>query len=81
MRDYLEGLKGKENEFDGEKLVAIIDSFAPALIQHLHDELDTLANLRVHGEKMSGLMDLYNKDAETVLVRFPSSSSVSIQKK
>lgn len=41
----------KSSEYNGVTLRHIIESFAPALIQHLHDEIPTLVNLHVLDSK------------------------------
>lgn len=69
MNDYLVGLKGREKEFSGEKLVEIIDGFAPALVQHLAEELDTLVALRKYGDKLAHLEKMLDEDGEKVMVR------------
>jgi hypothetical protein len=42
---YLNGLKGKELEFDAAKLNTIIDSFAPTMVEHLTHEVTHLSQL------------------------------------
>lgn len=49
---YLRSLKGKETTLSGERLRSIIDSFGPALHQHLFDEIPSLLALSKYGEKV-----------------------------
>jgi hemerythrin-like domain-containing protein len=42
---WVEEVQRTEREFDSKALVALIDSFAPVLTQHLHDEIHTLVGL------------------------------------
>jgi hemerythrin-like domain-containing protein len=64
---YLEGLlKGDVSQFSGTKLRSILDSFAPALNQHLHDEIPTLLGLAKYGDKLD-LKGLLEKEAQLVM--------------
>ncbi|KFY35137.1 hypothetical protein V494_06177 [Pseudogymnoascus sp. VKM F-4513 (FW-928)] len=51
---YLQSLRTANNEssFSVPKLIAIIDSFAPALTTHLSDEIPTLLALRRYGDAL-----------------------------
>jgi hypothetical protein len=49
---YLESLAGKEMTFDAAHLNNIIDSFAPALNNHLESELQSLLGLSKYGDKL-----------------------------
>jgi hemerythrin-like domain-containing protein len=42
---YLEGLKGREAEFDGGKLIKLIDAFVGPLNTHLQNEIGTILEL------------------------------------
>lgn len=64
---YLESLlKGDVRQFSGTKLRSILDSFAPALNQHLHDEIPTLLGLAKYGDKLD-LKGLMENEAEQVM--------------
>ncbi|SPO01555.1 uncharacterized protein DNG_04228 [Cephalotrichum gorgonifer] len=54
---------GKE-EYDGGKIVRMIDGFGAALAEHLADEIPSLENLRRFGNKMSSLKDVLQQDAD-----------------
>ena len=49
-------------EFDGKKLIEIIDSFGEVLMGHLNDEINTLLGLEEYGgEKLRAAWDLLEK--------------------
>lgn len=48
---YLDTVKSGEAAYSGTRLRDIIDSFAPVLTQHLHDEIKSLLRLDEHGDK------------------------------
>ncbi|KIV98117.1 hypothetical protein PV10_01798 [Exophiala mesophila] len=56
----------KPDEFNGTTFRHIIESFAPELIQHLHDEIPTLASL--HVLKSEDLMKIW-KEAEHIATK------------
>lgn len=50
---WVEDVRAGKQEYDSKKLVNYIDSFAPTLTQHLHDEIDTLIKMDgCDGKKM-----------------------------
>ncbi|KAH6996478.1 hypothetical protein BKA56DRAFT_666700 [Ilyonectria sp. MPI-CAGE-AT-0026] len=49
--EYLDKVRAKKEEFDGERLVSIIDSFAPVLRDHLEHEIDSLLALDKYSDK------------------------------
>ncbi|KAK3906060.1 hypothetical protein C8A05DRAFT_30129 [Staphylotrichum tortipilum] len=57
---------GKE-AYDGGRVVAIIDAFGPALIQHLTDEIPTILGLRKYGDKMAALPKLFDEEGEKAM--------------
>ena len=62
-------LEGNE-DFDGQRLVTMIDGFGTVLGAHLSDEISTLMGLKRFGdEKMKGLMKALAADAEKNMVR------------
>jgi hypothetical protein len=52
FNQYLVSLQGNEQDFSPTKLLAIIDSFGPALATHLADEIPTLLALSRFGSKI-----------------------------
>jgi hypothetical protein len=64
---YLESLlKNDVSQFSGARLCEIMDSFAPALNQHLHDEIPTLLELEKFGDGLD-LLGIMEKEAQTVM--------------
>jgi hypothetical protein len=51
-KTYLLSLHGQENEFSAAKLMSIIDSFSPALMAHLAEEIPTILSLSRFGSKV-----------------------------
>lgn len=51
MESYLEQVRDGKQKYSGPKLRDIIDSFMPALRQHLSDEIDTLLGLKKYEDK------------------------------
>jgi hypothetical protein len=49
---YLLSLHGQENEFSAAKLLSIVDSFTPALMTHLAEEIPTILSLSRFGSKV-----------------------------
>jgi hemerythrin-like domain-containing protein len=50
---WSEEVRAGTKAFDAKKLIGLIDTFAPLLTQHLHDEIDTLIRLeKCDGEKV-----------------------------
>lgn len=49
--EYLDKVRAEKEEFDGERLVSIIDSFAPVLRDHLENEIDSLLALDKYSDK------------------------------
>jgi len=48
---YLADVRLGKEQFDGRKLMGIVDGFMPILTQHLHDEIQTLKTLSVYEHK------------------------------
>jgi hypothetical protein len=46
--EHVEQLEQKPKDYDATRVLQMIDAFAPALIQHLEDEISTLANIPDH---------------------------------
>ncbi|KAK7426928.1 hypothetical protein QQZ08_006520 [Neonectria magnoliae] len=49
--EYLDRVRSGNEEFDGDKLISIIDSFAVVLRDHLANEIDTLLGLEKYEDK------------------------------
>jgi hemerythrin-like domain-containing protein len=72
--DYVKDVLEKKQEYDSAKLKAMIDDFAPALIEHLGDEIKTLLALEPYdGPKMRKSYDeiikIATKGADTVSIQ------------
>lgn len=52
---WLYGVRDGKEKFDGNKCVALLDKFLPALGQHLADEIPTLISLSRFGDKVDML--------------------------
>ena len=52
-------------DFDGGRLVVIIDSFGTALVKHLTAEISTILEMAKYGEKMNTLDKVFEAWAET----------------
>lgn len=73
-KTYLESVRAKREEFDGEKLKGIMDGFMPDLQTHLHNEIDTLVDMVKYEDKcdwvawfdsrMGGMMREHMKSGE-----------------
>lgn len=56
-------------QYDGVKVVSLIDAFGPTLVEHLSDEIPTLVGLRRFGtEKMKELPKLFEHEAQKNMV-------------
>jgi hemerythrin-like domain-containing protein len=68
---WAEEVRASKREFDDKALLKLIDSFAPVLTQHLHDEIKSLAKLDTCDAKRlkRAMVDTANaalKDADPV---------------
>ncbi|KAB5542425.1 hemerythrin HHE cation binding domain-containing protein [Coniochaeta sp. 2T2.1] len=61
---YIRLCLNSPDNYDGGKLVRIIDSFGPALAQHLAAEITTILELAKYGKKMDELEKLFAAWAE-----------------
>ncbi|CAM1509534.1 Fc.00g032730.m01.CDS01 [Cosmosporella sp. VM-42] len=65
FKSYIDDCLANRQQFDGQKLVKIIDGFGETLTTHLGDEIPTLVNLREFGmKKMSGLEKKFGEEGE-----------------
>jgi hemerythrin-like domain-containing protein len=64
---WTEDVRQGNKEYDSKALIALIDSFAPVLTQHLHDEIDTLFKLDLlDGKKVvQAMKDTANEGLRT----------------
>jgi hypothetical protein len=53
-------------EFSGSRLVELIDGFAPALVQHLAEEIPTLVGLREYRGKLD-ILQILNDEGEKII--------------
>jgi hypothetical protein len=61
-KDYLKTCSKQPEQFSGQKLNSIIDSFAPKLFLHLNEEIPTLLSLSRFGTTLP-LLDMVNQEA------------------
>jgi hemerythrin superfamily protein len=66
--DYVEECAAGTQGYDGRKVASMIDTFGKPLIQHLGDEIPTIAGLRRFGDKMKTLPNLMQEEAEKNMV-------------
>ena len=57
-------------KYEGSRVIEIIDSFAPALVKHLADEIPTIMGLRQYDDKLAELPKLFQEEAEKTMVSF-----------
>jgi hypothetical protein len=69
LKAFADGVLADEQKYDGSRLVALIDSFGPALMQHLADEIPTILSLRQYGDKMAELPKAFDEEGEKAMVR------------
>jgi hemerythrin-like domain-containing protein len=64
---WTEEVRQGKREYDSKALIALIDSFAPILTKHLHEEIDTLIKLeKCDGKKVAQAMkDTANEGIRT----------------
>ncbi|KAK4999498.1 hypothetical protein LTR66_001476 [Elasticomyces elasticus] len=59
LHDYIKAYRAGKEQYDGMRIVALIDEFGPILRQHLADEIETLLGLREYGE--ARMQQMYKK--------------------
>ncbi|KAK0649582.1 hypothetical protein B0T16DRAFT_350452 [Cercophora newfieldiana] len=65
FREYIDRVERGEEEYDGGKVVRLIEGFGGVLMRHLEDEIETLLGLRRFGEgKMAGILEKTAEEAE-----------------
>ncbi|KAJ9137900.1 Hemerythrin HHE cation binding domain-containing protein [Pleurostoma richardsiae] len=78
LHAYVEGCVARTEEYDGVKVVKIIDTFGAILRQHLSDEIPTLLGLRRFGaEKMAAVEDVLNAESAKIIKRLGLFTGVS----
>lgn len=50
--DYVSGVREGKEKYDGAKIRALIDAFAPILLQHLAEEVPTMESLSQYDDKI-----------------------------
>ncbi|KAK0705786.1 hypothetical protein B0T21DRAFT_377584 [Apiosordaria backusii] len=69
LDDYVTAVLADKQEYDGKKVVGMIDAFGGSLVEHLRDEIPTLQRLREldgEDEKMAGLIEkIMNEEGES----------------
>ncbi|KAK3934693.1 hemerythrin HHE cation binding domain-containing protein [Diplogelasinospora grovesii] len=65
FKAYVDDVLAGKAKYDGQKVVQMFDSFGPALMQHLADEIPSLQSLRQYGEeKFSSLLKRFDQEGE-----------------
>ena len=67
LEDYVNS-KLKDEEFDGNKIIEIIDGFGEPLREHLSNEIYSLLSLAQHVEKLSGLRAAFEHEGKKNMV-------------
>jgi hemerythrin-like domain-containing protein len=71
FHEYVKACAAGSDKYDGRKVVSMVDSFGPTLMQHLTDEIPTIQGLRKYGEeKMANLQKRFNAEGEKNMVRY-----------
>ncbi|KAI9167117.1 hypothetical protein HJFPF1_03241 [Paramyrothecium foliicola] len=65
-REYVDKIRNRGEELDGAKLRGIIDSFMPAVQDHLHHEIGTLVGLEKYSEK-ADWADWFSKKVQQII--------------
>jgi hemerythrin superfamily protein len=68
--EYVEACCAGSEKYSGQKVVEMIDSFGKPLMEHLADEIPTLAGLRKFGKRMETLPKLMQAEGEKNMVCF-----------
>lgn len=68
--EYLKTVKEGENDFNGEKLRAIVDGFMPQLRDHLENEIDTLIGLSKWDKEIGWVAWMKQKSDKIVMDAF-----------
>ncbi len=66
FKTYADSVASGSEKYDGSRVIAIIDDFAPPLLQHLADEIPTILSLRPYADKLAGLPQLFQEEADKV---------------
>ncbi|KAK0611974.1 hypothetical protein B0T14DRAFT_441033 [Immersiella caudata] len=70
LRGYVEGVLAGREEWNGGKVVGLVEGFGGSLVKHLGEEIATLERLRRFGEgRMEGVVKLAEKEAERSMVQ------------
>lgn len=71
LEDYVNSAL-REKEFNGNRVITIIDGFGELVREHLTNEIDSLLSLGQYGDKLSGLKEALDQEAKKNMVRCPS---------
>ncbi|ORY61426.1 hemerythrin HHE cation binding domain-containing protein [Pseudomassariella vexata] len=61
---YVSACLTNQVEYNGARIVQLVDSFASVLVEHLSDEIPTLLDLRCFGDKLAGMPEKLAKEGE-----------------
>lgn len=64
---YVNALRAKEDVYDGEKIISLIDGFGTTLTDHLRDEIKTLEDLAQYESKID--WKAWNKLTQDIAVK------------
>lgn len=76
LEKYVNALRAKEDVYDGEKIISLIDGFGTTLTDHLKDEIKTLEDLAQYESKID--WKAWNKLTQDIAVK--TADKVSIQR-
>lgn len=69
FQTYLAACQKGDEDFDGEKIRHMVDNLAPALVDHLHQEITTILELERFGaDKMRDLPKVFEEEAKSNVV-------------
>ncbi len=64
LKAYADAVIAGQDKYEASRVLALIDDFGPALLQHLSDEIPTILGLRKYGDKLAGLPQLFQEEAD-----------------
>ncbi|KAK4120480.1 hypothetical protein N657DRAFT_692966 [Parathielavia appendiculata] len=68
FKAYAQSVIAGGQKYEGSKVVAMINEFGPALIQHLTDEIPTVLGLRQYGkDRLAGLPKVFDQEGEQAM--------------
>lgn len=78
FKRYLDVCAKRPGEFDGHKIVRMLDEIGHPLVLHLTDEVPTLLYLRRFGDKMDSLEKVFGEEGERNMVSTTSRRRMSL---